>query len=148
MLATVSGDLDARDPFLRRNELVRIPQIKLLPFIPGELVGVVPEVPLDGRGFLKRFVVLADAKMLVSLAFVVVGEDREMVRRPAFRRICFFAQVLAHHVAPVGCPRASYMRRHRSGMAVGSLLGLNLLLPTTLPYIQLVARIARLWRIR
>src|SRR5208282_2454077 len=106
MLTAISRDLKSRDPFLRRDELVRIPQIKFLPFIPGELVSVVPEILLDGCRFFERFVILTDSEMLVSLAFVVIGEDRQMVRRPAFRRICLFAQVLADHVAPVGGPRA------------------------------------------
>ena len=92
MLATVSGDLDARDPFLRRDELIRIPQVKLLPLVPRGLVGVVPEISLDDDcRFFERFVILADSEMLVILTCVVIGEDRQMVGRFAFRRIYFFA---------------------------------------------------------
>ncbi len=82
MLTTVRGDLDACDPFLRRDELVRIPQVKFLPFVIGELVIVVPQIPLVGCRFFERVVSLADSEMLVSLAFVVIGEDGRTVFLP------------------------------------------------------------------
>ncbi|MGB7822961.1 MAG: hypothetical protein WBL22_12265, partial [Candidatus Sulfotelmatobacter sp.] len=55
----------------------------------GELVIVVPQIPLDACRFFERFVILADSEMLVSLAFVVIGEDGQMVGRFALRRIYF-----------------------------------------------------------
>lgn len=82
MFAAVSRNLDAGDPFLRCDEFIRIPQVKLLPFFAGKLVGIVPEISLDGDGrFFERFVILADSEMLVSFGFVVIGEDRQVVGR-------------------------------------------------------------------
>jgi len=97
MLAIVSGDLDARDHFLRLHKLVPLPTVQFVPFFIGEFIIIAPDIPLDDDSrFFKRLVIFIDAEMLVSLGRVVIGEDCEVVGRLDFRSICLFAQVFAN----------------------------------------------------
>jgi hypothetical protein len=84
-----------------------------LAILSGKLVGVVPQVPVDGCHFLEHFVIRADSRVLVRFVPVVTREDGRVLRRT----IGFFAQILANKVAAVGAPGTSGVGRGGSRKA-------------------------------